>query len=82
MKVVTVNTDAGHYSKTKKGSYAYYIRGDNLLLKGSGLFKEDVKGSTHAEFYAVMNAIFILKTMRVDFDLLIFNRDNKNVVQC
>lgn len=47
--LVTINTDAGFYTIEKIGSYAYWIKGDNLFLKGSGVFKEKCTSPLDAE---------------------------------
>lgn len=76
---VTINTDAGFYPYDKVGSYAYWIKGDNLFLKGSGIFKEQCNNSLEAETKAIINALHLLiATKRTDFTKIVFNRDNIN----
>lgn len=77
--IVTINTDAACHHQKGVGSYAYWIKSDDLFLKGSGIFKDKCKGSTDAEFQAIINALFILKSSSIpEIHLIIFNRDNIN----
>lgn len=76
---ITINTDAGFYPLDKVGSYAYWIVSDGLLLKGSGLFKDNCKSATQAETRSMCNAVAILLKANFDFTNVknvYFNRDN------
>ncbi len=74
---VTINTDAGFYPYDKVGSFAYWIRGHNIFLKGSGMFKNEVHGAWHAEMQAMINALEVLRRSNPPPIIgFIFNRDN------
>lgn len=76
-KIVTINTDAGFYPNEKVGSYAYWIKGKGLFLRGSGLFKQNCTNSTDAEMKAILNALHILDSSSyVDIEKIVINRDN------
>lgn len=75
--IITVNTDAGWYPNEKIGSFAFWIKGDNLFLRGSGSFKDICSSSTDAETKSIANAIHILsKADLTGVRKIIFNRDN------
>lgn len=75
--IVTINTDAGFYPIEKIGSFAYWIKGDNLFLSGSGVFKNLCKNPTEAETKALINAVSVLiQSGYTDITKVIFNRDN------
>ena len=76
--IVTINTDAGFYPLDKVGSYAYWIRGDGFLKKGSGMFKEECRSSTECEKKAIINALTILLKSGYKAEKIIINRDNIN----
>jgi ribonuclease HI len=68
MQTITVCTDAG-FKKTHKQSvaiWATYIRTPEKTIHSSGIMSKDCKGSSHAELYAVANALHILNQ---NFDL-------------
>lgn len=73
---VTINTDAGFYPIEKVGSFAYWIKGDNLFLSGSGIFKQPCKNPLDAEIKAMLNALHILYSSGAIVEKLILNRDN------
>lgn len=74
--IITINTDASFSHEHKYGTYAYWIKSDNFLYKGSGVFKDTVDNSTDAESRAIAVALWILKQNKHDFDVLVINRDN------
>ena len=76
--IVTINTDAGFYPIEKIGSYAFWIKGDNLFLQGSGVFKELCKNPLDAEMKAIINAFHVLKATGYKAEKIIVNRDNVN----
>ena len=76
--IVTINTDAGFYPLDKVGSYAYWIRGDGFLKKGSGIFKEECRSSTECEKKAIINALTVLLKSKYKAEKIIINRDNIN----
>lgn len=62
MFTITICTDAG-YKKLYKEScapWAAYIRTPHKTTKVSGIIKQPVKGSSHAELYAIANALHIV----------------------
>ena len=73
---ITINTDAGFYPMEKVGSYAYWIKGDGVFYKGSGLFKDKCKNSTDAEKKAIINALHVVEASRIKVEKIIINRDN------
>jgi|APCry1669189034_1035192.scaffolds.fasta_scaffold54180_2 hypothetical protein len=78
MSIVTINTDAGFYPREKFGSYAYWIKGGRLFLRGSGIFRDRCKNPQEAELKAIINAVTILLAYDkydVKFTKLIINRD-------
>ena len=58
---ITICSDAGHKNYHKKGigTWACYIRTPTKTIKQSGIIKQSVKGSTHAEQYGIANALFL-----------------------
>lgn len=79
-QVATVNTDAGYYHIDKVASFAYYIRCGNMMIKGSGLFKDKCSNSLEAEMKAAINAMFLLLNSSVkNIDKIILNTDNIHV---
>lgn len=75
--IVTINTDAGFYHEEKIGSFAYWIKGKELFLRGSGLFKTSCINSTDAEMKAILNALHVLDISGyTNIEKIIFNRDN------
>jgi ribonuclease HI len=78
---ITINTDAGWYPIEKIGAYAYWIKGDDLFLRGSGAFKKPCKNPTEAEMKAILNALHVLdKSGYNQFKKIIFNRDNIHAI--
>jgi len=76
---VTINSDAGFYHYDKIGSFAYWIRGNGVYLKGSGVFKKQVQSPWHAEMQAMINALEALRMSKPPPIIgFIFNRDNIN----
>lgn len=62
MHTITVCTDAGHknYHKKSVAVWACYIRTPSQTIHSSGIIKQDCKGSSHAELYAIANALHII----------------------
>lgn len=58
---ITICSDAGHKNYHHKGigTWACYIRTPTKTIKQSGVIKQSVKGSTHAEQYGIANALFL-----------------------
>lgn len=73
---ITINTDAGYYRHEKIGSYAYWIKGDGIFWKGSGVFKEACGSPLECEKKAIANALHILEASGVIVEKIIVNRDN------
>lgn len=77
--IVTINTDAGFFHIDRVGSFAYWIKADDLHLKGSGMFKGKCKSPLDAELKAIINALHVLrKANHKGIKKIIFNRDNIN----
>lgn len=74
--IITINTDASFSKEFNFWTYAYWIKSDNFLYKGSGVFKDKVDNSTDAESRAIAVALWILKQQKAEFDILVINRDN------
>ena len=77
--IITINTDASFSIEYKFGTYAYWIKSNDFLYKGSWVFKDKVKWSTNAEAQAVCIALWLLKNNEKDFTKIIVNCDNKYV---
>ncbi len=62
MQTITVCTDAGHKKSHKQSVavWATYIRSPSQTTHASGIIKQSVKGSSHAELYALANALHII----------------------
>jgi hypothetical protein len=76
---ITCNTDAGYFPIDKVGSFAYWIKGGDMHLHGSGLFKTKCAGPWQAEMQAIINALHVLKKQNPPPIIgFIFNTDNLN----
>ncbi len=62
MQTITVCTDAGHKNLHKQSVavWATYIRTPSQTTHASGIISQHVKGSSHAELYAIANALHII----------------------
>lgn len=62
MQTITVCTDAGHknFHKQSVAVWATYIRTPSQTIHSSGIINQHTKGSSHAELYAIANALHIL----------------------
>lgn len=62
MQTITVCTDAGHTNLHKQSVavWASYIRTPSQTIHTSGIIGQPCKGSSHAELYAIANALHIL----------------------
>lgn len=62
MQTITVCTDAGHknYYKKSVAVWATYIRTPSQTIHSSGIINHPTKGSSHAELYAIANALHII----------------------
>lgn len=78
-RYTTINTDAG--VKNKQGAFAYWIRSENCLLKGSG--KLQSTDSNEAELEAILLAL--VKTCTNEYlntaDIIVVNCDNINAIK-
>lgn len=62
MQTITVCTDAGHKNLHHQSVavWATYIRTPSQTIHSSGIISQPVKGSSHAELYAIANALHII----------------------
>ena len=62
MQTITVCTDAGHKNLYHQSVavWATYIRTPSQTIHSSGIIGQDCKGSSHAELYAIANALHII----------------------
>lgn len=62
MQTITVCTDAGHKNLHKQSvaAWAAYIRTPSQTIHSSGIIGQPCKGSSHAELYAIANALHII----------------------
>jgi len=62
MQTITVCTDAGHKNLHHQSVavWAAYIRSPSQTIHSSGIIGQHTKGSSHAELYALANALHIL----------------------
>ena len=62
MQTITVCTDAGHKNLHHESVsvWAAYIRTPSQTIHSSGIIKQHTKGSSHAELYAIANALHIV----------------------
>lgn len=62
MQTITVCTDAGHKNSHKQSVsvWATYIRTPSQTIHSSGIINQHTKGSSHAELYALANALHIV----------------------
>lgn len=76
MKYVTIATDVSCAPREKIATYAYYIRHNGGVIKGTGEFKKFTKNTAKAETYALMNALTIAKNNIPDWNeskVIIYN---------
>lgn len=84
MQTITVCTDAGHknFHKQSMAVWATYIRTPSQTIHSSGIINQHTKGSSHAELYAIANALHIVSR---NYDLskyrLILYSDNLYALQ-
>lgn len=57
--LITMFTDASHCSMTNIGAYAVWAKCDGVTLRKSGVMREPVPNSVHAETMAVVNGLFL-----------------------
>lgn len=62
MQTITVCTDAGHKNSHHQSVavWATYIRSPSQTIRSSGIIGQHTKGSSHAELYALANALHII----------------------
>ncbi len=62
MQTITVCTDAGYRNLHKQPAavWATYIRTPSQTIHASGIIGQPCKGSSHAELYAIANALHIV----------------------
>lgn len=62
MQTITVCTDAGHKNLHHQSVavWASYIRTPSQTIHSSGIIGQPCKGSSHAELYAIANALHII----------------------
>lgn len=62
MQTITVCTDAGHTNLHHQSVavWASYMRTPSQTIHTSGIIRQPCKGSSHAELYAIANALHIL----------------------
>lgn len=78
--LVTINTDASHNSQYNIGAYAFWIVCDQGVIRKRGVLKDKVKGSTHAEFMCIVNALHTVYTSNfTGVNRIIINSDCKPV---
>ena len=56
MVTYTINSDASFSHKYRRAAWAYWIKGDNLHIKRSGMFDGEVHSSHYAELLAFERA--------------------------
>lgn len=80
--IVTINTDASHSAKYNCASFAFWAVCNQGKIVKSGVFKNDVKGSSYAEFMCVVNALHAVlnHTQWTGIDKIIINTDCLHVV--
>lgn len=81
-RFTTVNTDAG-LKNDGKGAYAYWIRSNDVLVKGAGSLKGEIKNSNEAELAAILNALSIVANNEYlrTADIIVVNCDNKQALK-
>lgn len=80
-RFTTVNTDAG--LKAGKAAYAYWIRSERIIKKGSGAIKGEMKSSNEAELVAILNALTVVANDEYlrTADIIVVNCDNKQALK-
>jgi ribonuclease HI len=81
-RYTTINTDAG-LKPDGKAAFAYWIRSEHIILKGSGKLKDGIKNSNEAELAAILNALKIvsLNEFLRNADCIVVNCDNKQAIK-
>lgn len=57
MRAFTINTDASFSMKWRKGAWAYWIKGDGVILKNVGMILVDIPNPGLAELLAFSKAL-------------------------
>ena len=57
MKSFIINTDASFSMKWRRGAWAYWIKGDDVLLKSAGMFPAELPNPGLAELLAFSKAL-------------------------
>lgn len=76
----TINTDASYHSKTKIAAWAYWIKSDHYLIKGSGLFDQEVSNSSVGELLAMEKAIERITRLVEEEPFLQYYRDKGTII--
>lgn len=81
--VVTITTDASYNLRHGLGTYAYMIKCDEGLWRGSGRLKFTPNGSWEAECGAIGNALAALCKLKFKqpVGLLVINTDSKEAIR-
>jgi len=80
-RFTTVNTDAG--LRKGKAAYSYWIRSEDVIERGSGPLKGEIKNSNEAELAAILNALTIVANNEYlrSADVIVVNCDNKQALK-
>lgn len=81
-RYTTVNTDAG-MKRNGAAAFAFWIRSENVVLKGAKSFKTPMKNSNEAELAGILNALHIVaedEYLRTA-DVIVVNCDNTQALR-
>lgn len=79
--IVTINSDASFSNNYKIGAYAFWIVSNRFKILKSGKLKGKISHSRNAEYFSVLNALFILSKEDLrDVKKVIVNTDCMDVV--
>jgi ribonuclease HI len=79
MALVTLFTDASYSQRLRRGTWAAWAKCNGVTMRRSGILRDEMSGSTHAEVAAIANGLVAVKQAFGDVvDKVIVQSDSLN----